>query len=220
MNEAYWGLLGVNWVPSHASDKHAWVTCHCYQPPPLFIRPRTPTAAVRVWINTAGSISTYMTRPVISGNHTHTRGYSMCCLSSSGTSLWLCRSFRPVLNTHTPKSQSRSEWQTTGSGWAEKYLFFSLNSVSGTDSTALPSPLTPTAPVGPSRVVDLPCWCVLNVRLMCNVPGRYACFELQAEQTVSICVCQMCVIKESIVLLSKSLLSLSLSLFAFSSFNE
>lgn len=83
--------------------------------------------------------------------------------------------------------------------------------MSGTYSTALPSPWTCTAPVGPSPVcIDLPCWCVFNVRLMCNVPGRYACSELQAELTVSICVCQMCVIKESIVLLSKSLLSLSL----------
>lgn len=70
-------LLGVNSVPSHASDKHAWVTCHRYQPPPLFIRSCTPTSAVRAWINTAGSISTYTTGPVISDKHTPLR-YSVC----------------------------------------------------------------------------------------------------------------------------------------------
>lgn len=46
---------------------------------------------------------------------------------------------------------------------------------------------------------DLPFVCV-SVWLMCNAPGRYGCSELQAELTDSICVCQTCVIKESIVL--------------------
>lgn len=124
----------------------------------FFIRSRTPTSAVRVWINTAGSISTYMTGPVISDNHTHlshTQIQHVLCLACSGTSLCLCQSFRPILDTHAPKSQSRCERQTTGSCLpkrAEKYLFFSLNSVSWSDSTTLPSPSRRSAPVGPSRV--------------------------------------------------------------------
>lgn len=71
-------LLGVNSVPSHASGKHAWVSWHGYQPPPLFIRsPTSSTSAVRSRINTAGPISTYMTipppppPPSVSDNHTN-----------------------------------------------------------------------------------------------------------------------------------------------------
>lgn len=40
----------------------------------------------------------------------------------------------------------------------------------------------------------------VRVWLMCNTPGRSGRFEVQAELTDSICVCQMCVIKEFIVL--------------------
>lgn len=109
-------LLGVNSVPSHASGKHAWVSWHGYQPPPLFIRsPTSSTSAVRSRINTAGPISTYMTIPpppppppslittqTLSPHLSHTEIQHALCLACTGFSLCLLsETFRPIPNTHT-----------------------------------------------------------------------------------------------------------------------
>lgn len=99
-------LLGVDSLPSHASGKHAWVSWHRYQPPPLFIRsplPTTSTSAVRARINTAGPISTYMTMPsppplittlTLSPHLSHKEIQHALCLACSGISLCLCETFQ------------------------------------------------------------------------------------------------------------------------------